>query len=114
MLGQATEVLHQDRKGPVRAGSGITERGTGTAGRRGGRQRERPRAGAGTGTGTGKGTGKGRFDTPATREPAFCGRLLALELLFKKIKRTLLQVKGKKHSLLIDFNILYKKLLSCF
>lgn len=106
MLGQATEVLHQDRKGPVRAGSGITERGTRTAGRRGGRQRERPRAGAGT--------GKGRFDTPAAREPAFCGRLLALELLFKKIKRTLLQVKGKKHSLLINFNILYKKLLSCF
>lgn len=112
MLGQATEVLHQDRKGPVRAGSGITERGTGTAGRRGGRQRERPRAGAGTGTGTG--TGKGRFGTPAAREPAFCGRLLALKLLFKKIKWTLLQVKGKKHSLLINFNILYKKLLSCF
>lgn len=58
--------------------------------------------------------GDGDGDREGAHEPAFCGRLLALELLFKKIKRTLLQVKGKKHSLLINFNILYKKLLSCF
>lgn len=66
------------------------------------------------------GQGQQRFDADGLGsgrvacEPDFRGQLLEFKLFFKKFKQILFQVKGKKHSLFIDFNILYKKLLSCF